>query len=116
MGIEAAGSPHRLAGIVDDEVEAIEVVAEVRREPLDARSMTEIEAEDLEAVAEARKVGLRRVAPGCIVRKARRNDRVRARTEQEDDGLVADFDASTRDECDAAAKVRGLVALRVVQR
>ena len=87
---------------------------EVAAERFDARRVTQIEAEDLQAVAHSREVGLLRVTRRRVTRKARRDDQVRAAAQQLQTGLVADLHAAAGEQRDAAAQVRKLRARREV--
>ena len=113
--VEVGRPPHRLAGVVDDEVEALAGRAEMAAEPFDARRVAEVEAEDLEPLAPLVEVGLLGVTRGGIAGEARRHDQLRAGAKQLDPGLVADLDAAAGEERDAAGEVGGLGALGEVE-
>ncbi len=115
VAVELGRPPHRLARVVDDEVEPVAGRAEVSAERLDARRVPEVEPEDLEAVAPVLEVGLRRVARGRVAREARRHDQPGAGPEQLDPGLIADLHAAAREQSDPPAQVRGLRALAEVE-
>ena len=74
MLVELGRTAHRLARIVDDEIETVTRPQQLGAERLDARRMTQIEAEDLEAVAPLGEVGFGGVAGGRVAREARRDD------------------------------------------
>ena len=115
VAIELGRPAHRLAGVVDDEVEAVPRLVQVLAEGLDARRVPQVEAEDLEPVAPLAEVGLPRVARGRVAREAGRHDQVGAGTQQLDAGLVADLHAPARQQGDAPREVCGLGALAVVE-
>ena len=60
--VEVGRPPHRLAGVVDDEVEARPRRQQLAAERLDARRVAQVEAEDLEPIGPLVEVGLARVA------------------------------------------------------
>ncbi len=115
VAVEVGRAPHGLARVVDDEVEPAARVAQVLAERLDARRVAQVEPEDLEPVAPLLEVGLLRVARRSIAREARRDDQLRTRAQQLDARLVADLDATAREQRDAAPQVGGLGALAVVE-
>ena len=84
-------------------------------EGLDARRVAQIEPEDLEPVAPVVEVGLPGVARGRVAREARRDDQVRACSQQLDPGLVADLHAPAGEQRDATAQVGRLAPLAVVE-
>ena len=108
--VEVRRTPNGLAGVVDDEVEALARGDEVAAERLDARRVPQIEAEDLEPVAPVAEVGLLRVARRRVPRKPGRDDQVRAGAQQLQAGLIADLDAPAGQQRDTAAQVRELGA------
>ena len=91
------------------------VVEQMPAERLDTRRMAQIEAEDLEPVAPLGEVGLLRIPRRRIARKAGRDDQMGAGAQQLDPRLVADLDASAREQRNAAPQVGGLRALREVE-
>ena len=118
VAIELGRPAHRLAGVVDDEVEPLTPVVPGQQEVaerLDARRVAQIEAEDLEPVGPRVEVGLARVAHRRVARKARGHDQVRAGAQQLEAGLVTDLDPPAGEQRDAAAKVRRLFALGEVE-
>src|SRR5262245_53922774 len=84
-------------------------------ERLDARRMSELETEDLQPILPLREVGLLRIASRRIAWKARRHDDVRAAAQQLEACLVADLDASAREQRHASSQFGQLRSLAVVQ-
>ena len=78
MGIEVGRTPNRLAGVVDDEIQAVARLQQLRAERFDARRMTQIEPEDLEAMSPVSEVRLARVPIRRVARKACRDDETSA--------------------------------------
>ena len=115
VAVEISRSPHRLAGVVDDEVESLPRDGQVSAESVDARGVAQVEPEHLEPVTPLAEVGLARVPGGAVTREASRDDQVRARAEQLDPGLVADLHAPAGQESDASREVCDLAALREVE-
>ena len=115
MAVELRGPPDGLAGVVDDEVEALAGRVEVVAERLDARRVPQVEPEDLEPVAPDVEVLLARIPRRGVPREARRDDQLRARPQQLDPGLVADLHAPAGEQRDPAAQVGGLGALAEVE-
>ena len=103
MVVEPGGPAHRLAGVVHDEVEALEAGEHLPAEGLDARRVPQVDAVDGETIAPRGEVGLARVALRGIVRKARRGDDTRAGTQQHDRRVIADLDARAGHERHAPA-------------
>ena len=83
-------------------------------ERFDARRVAEIEAEDLEAIVPFGKVRLLCIAARAVARKPRRHDQVRTAAQQLQPRLVADLDATARQQRDTSSEIRTLVALAVV--
>ena len=115
VAVEVGRSPHRLAGVVDDEVEPLPRGGQVGAERVDARGVAQVEPEHLEPVAPLAEVGLARVPGGAVAREASRDDQVRACAEQLDPGLVADLHATAGEESHASCEVGDLAALREVE-
>ena len=113
--VEVGRTPHGLTGVVDDEVEAAARRQQLMAERLDARRVSQIESEDLEAIAPLLEVWLPRVAGRRVARKARGHDQVRAAAQQLQARLVANLDASAGQQRDAPAEIRQLGALAEVQ-
>jgi hypothetical protein len=68
--VELRRAAHRLAGVVDDEVEPLVRRPKMLAEALDARRVPQVEPEDLEAIAPVVEVALLGV-PGCGVARER---------------------------------------------
>ena len=113
--IEGRRPAHRLAGVVDQDVEAAEAPFEVPREDLDRRRVAQVEPVDLEAVLPLREVALARVALGGVVGKARGGDHLAAGAQDLERGLEADLHPRARDHRHAAVQRGGLEALVVVE-
>ena len=114
--VELRRPSHRLAGVVDDEVEPGPGDVEVVAERLHARRVAQVEAEDLEPVGPVVEVGLLRVAQGGVAREPGRDDQLRAGAEELDAGLVADLHPAAGQEGHPAAEVGRLGPLVEVQR
>ena len=115
MAIEPGRAAHRLAGVVDDEVEPRELGVQVLAELLHAGRVPQIESEYFQPIAPVHNVRLPRVARRRITRKPRRHDDVRARAKELESCLISDLDAAACDERDASAEVGELVTFRVVR-
>ena len=113
--VELRRPAHRLAGVVDDEVQPAARGDQVRAERLDAWRVPQIEAEDLQAIAPRLEVGFAGVACRGVAREPRGDDQVRARPQQLQSGLVADLDASAGQQRHASPQVGQLRPLRKVQ-
>ena len=109
--VEIRRPPHGLAGVVDDEVEPVRVGEQLAAERFDAGRVPQIEAEDLEAIAPLLEVRLLRVPRGRVARKPRRDDQLRAASQQLQAGLVADLHAPAGQQRDAAAESASSVRL-----
>ena len=94
--VERRRPANGLAGVVDDEVEAMARLQHLAAERLHAGRMSQVEAEDLEPIAPFAEIGLARVARRRIPRKARGDDEVGARTKQLESRLIADLHAAAR--------------------
>ena len=99
-----------LAGVVDDEVEALARGDQVAAERLHARRVAQVETEDLEPMAPVAEVGFLRVARRGVARKPGRHDEVRAGAQELQAGLVADLHAPAGQQRDASAQIRQLGA------
>ena len=115
VGVEVRRAPHGLAGVVDDEVEAIARAQQFVAEGFHAGRVAQVQAEDLETVAPFAEVRLLGITRGRVTRKARGDDQVRARAQQLEPGLVADLDASAGEQGDAPAQVGQFGALAEVE-
>src|SRR5262245_4744928 len=115
MRIEPRGPANGLACVLDDEIEAGKAAFEQARERLHARREAQIEPVNLEPIAPRGEVALPRVTARRIVRKTRRHDDTRTRTEKQDRRLVSNFDAPTGHERHAAAEIGRLHAFIVIQ-
>ena len=112
VAVELGRPAHRLAGVVDDEVEPVPRRRAGARQNASTlgvwrRSRPKISSRS----PHVGEVGLPRVARGRVAREARRDDQVRAGAQQLDAGLVADLHAPAGEQRDAAAQVGGLGAL-----
>ena len=108
--VEVGWTPDGLAGVVDDEVEALARGDEVAAERLHGGRVAQVETEDFEPVTPVAEVGLLRVARRGVPREPCRDDEVRAGAEELQAGLVADLDAPAGEQRDTAAQVRELRA------
>ena len=113
--VEVGRTAHGLAGVVDDEVEPRPRGQQLAAERLDARRVTQVETEHLEAVAPLGEVGLLGVAAGGVAGEARGDDEVRAGAQQLQPGLVADLHAAAGEQRHASAQVGQLGALAEVE-
>src|SRR3989338_4678597 len=91
MPVELRRPAHRLAGVVDDEVEPGMGREELPAERLDAGRMAQVEPENLETIAPCAEIRPPRIARGRIAREPRGDDELRARAQQLEAGLVADL-------------------------
>jgi len=103
--IEVGWSADCLAGVVDDEVEAGAGAEELGAEGFDAGGVAEVEAVNLKAVAPFGEVGLGGIALSGVAGEARGDDEFGPGAQEFEAGLVADFDAASGEESDAAVEV-----------
>ncbi len=115
MRVEVGRTTDRLAGVVDDDVEARPGGHNLAAESFDTRRVAQIQTVDFEPAAPFAKVRLLRIASRGIAREARRDDQAGTRAQKLEPGLVADLDAATGQERDSAAQVRKLGSLREVE-
>ena len=115
VGVEIGRPPHRLARVVDDEVEARAGGEQVTAERFDAGRVAQVEAEDLQPVAPVGKIRFARVARGGIARKARRHDQLRTAAQQLEPRLVPDLHAAARQQRNTTAQVSDLSALAEIE-
>ena len=92
--VELRRPPDGLAGVVDDEVEAVARGGQLAAERFHAGGVAQVEPGDLEPVSPVAEIGLGRVAGRRVPRKARGDDEVRARAEELEPRLVADLHAA----------------------
>ena len=116
VGVEPRRAAHRLAGVVDDVVEARARGQHLVAERLDARRMAQIQSEHLQAMAPLVEVGLLCIALRRIARETRGDDEFRAAAQQLQSGLVADLDPPAGEQRDASGQVGQFGALVVVER
>ena len=115
VAVEIGRPPHRLAGVVDDEVEAVAGGEDVMGERLDAGCVTQIEAEHLEPTRPVGEVGLGRVSGRGITRETGDDDERRPAPQQLDAGLIADLHPSAGEQRHGAREVGELAALGEVE-
>ena len=115
VSVEAGRASHRLAGVVDDEVEAGLVLQQLAAEELDAGRMPQIEPVDRQPVAPLREVLLGRVAAGRVVGEAGGHEHPRAGAEELDRRLVADLHPCAGDQRGPSREVAGPVAALEVE-
>ena len=116
VAVEIGRAAHGLAGVADDEIEAIAGVVgragrRLRRSGCGARSRPKISRRSPQSF----EVGFGGEALGGIAREAGGDDELGAGAEELDAGLVADLDAAAGEQGDAAAEVGGLGAFAVVE-
>jgi hypothetical protein len=116
VGVEVGRPSYRLAGVVDDEIQARPRRHQLVAEGFDTRRVAQVEAEDLESIGPLVEVRLTRVAHRRVARKARRDDDMGAAAQQLEAGLVADLDAPAGQQRDPAAQVGQFGALGEVER
>src|SRR5688572_32657971 len=98
VAVEIGRAAYRLARVIDDEVEARTGGQQLAAERLDARRVPQIEPEDLETVSPVGEIGLARISLSGVAGEARGDDHLRARAQQLERGLVADFYAPAGDQ------------------
>ena len=79
--IEVRRTPYRLAGVIDDEVQAGQGGQQMPAEGLDTGRVAEVQAEDFQPVSPLREVRFRGIAGGRIAGEARADDQVGACTQ-----------------------------------
>src|SRR5438552_3251291 len=94
MLVECRRTTHRLTRIVDDEVEPVSRLEELGAKRFDARRVSEIETEDLHAMAPLFEIRFARIAGRRVARKASRDDETRAGAKKLEPCLVSDLYAS----------------------
>ena len=115
VAVEVGRTSHRLAGVVNDEIQPIASVDQVLTKGLHTRRMAQIETENLQSVTPLGEVGLLGVPKRRIAGKAGRHDQVGSRSEQLDAGLVADLHSATGEQRHPAGQVGRLPSLGVVE-
>jgi len=115
VAVEGGWTPHRLAGVVDDEVEPLPTVGEVSTERIDTRGVAQVEAEHLEVVAPVGEVRFARVPARAVAGKPSGDDQLRPGAQQLDPRLITDLDATAGEERYAAAKVSDFASLGEVE-
>jgi hypothetical protein len=116
--IEIGRPADGLAGVVDDEVEPLAALVPGQQkvaEGLDAGGVAQVEAEDLETVGPARKIGFAGVAQRRVARETRGHDQVRTRAQELESGLVADLHPPAGEQGDPAGEIGRLLALSEVE-
>ena len=82
--VELRRAAHGLAGVVDDEVQALAGGHQLLAEGLHAGRVAQVQSEHLQSVAPVFEVRLLRIACGGITRESRSDDQVRAGTQAPD--------------------------------
>jgi hypothetical protein len=113
--VEVGRAADGLAGVADDEIEAVACGKQMTAEGFDAGSVAEIKAEDFEAVRPGIEIGLSGVAGCGVARETSGDDEMRARPQEFDARLIADFNAPTGKERDTAREVGEFRALAEVE-
>src|SRR5689334_14580493 len=113
--IEIGRTPHRLAGVINDEIQSGAGVDEVPAKGLDAGCMPKIQAEDLEAMAPLFEVRLASVTGCGVTRKACRHNEVSPGTKQPDASLITDLHASAREQGNASTQISRFGAFAIIQ-
>src|SRR5262245_61690232 len=113
--VEIGWPAHGLTCVVDDEVETIARLEHLSTERLNTRRVTQVEPEDLEAIAPLLEVRLVGVSRRRIAWEPSGHDEPRTAAQELQAGLIADLDATTGQQRDASAKVGQLGALREVR-
>ena len=103
-----------MAGIVDDEVEAVARGEQVAAEGFDTGSVAKVEAEDFQPVRPGIKIRFGGIAGCGVARKARGDDKMRAAAEEFDPGLITDFDAAASQQRDSPFQISEFSALAEV--
>src|SRR5688572_10180915 len=113
--VELRRPPHRLARIVDDEVEPRAPLQQLPAERLHARRMAQIQPEDLQPVPPVVEIRLARIPPRRIPRKPRRHDQLGPAAKQFEPGLIADLHPPTGQQRHAPVQIRQFGALAEIQ-
>jgi hypothetical protein len=97
---------HRLAGVVDDKIQALAAFHQVPAERFHARRVAQIEAENFQTMTPLLEIRLARITRRRVAGEARGDDQARARAQELDAGLVSDLHTTAGQQCDAPAQVR----------
>src|SRR5260221_10188632 len=92
--IEIWRTPHRLAGVVDDEIQAFAGLEQVPAEGFHAGSVAQIETKNFEPVPPIVEIRFAGVARSGVARETRRDDKLRPGPQQLDASLIAYLYAS----------------------
>jgi hypothetical protein len=112
--VEARRATHRLAGVVDHEVEPRQRRRQMPRQRVDARRVPQVETPHLQPVAPVGEVRLACVARSGVLRKTRRHDDVAAVAQQQDRAVVPDLHARARHQRHAPRQIKAGAAPRMV--
>ena len=115
MSIEPGRTTHRLAGVVDDEVQPVVRFVQLMTERLDTGCVAQVEPENFQTMAPLPEVRLGGIPRGRVARKARGNDEMGAGAQQLDAGLIADFYPSAGEQRHATGEVGQFAALGVIE-
>ncbi len=113
--VERWRTAHRLAGVVDDEVQPVPAVEQHLAECFHARRVPEIQSVDVEPVSPVAKIRFRCVARRRVPREPGRHDELGPAAQQLESCLVADLDPATGEQCHPAAQVGEFGALDEVE-
>jgi hypothetical protein len=113
--IEVRRAPHRLARVVDDEIQPVARLQQVTAKRLDARRVAQVQPEDLQAMSPLIEIRLGCVAGGGVAREPGGDDELRPGTEELDAGLVAYLHPATSKQRHATVQVRRFGALAKIQ-
>ena len=116
VGVEIRRPSHRLAGVVDDEIQPLPRGQQLVAERLHAGRVAQVQPVDLQPVSPLGEVRLLRIACGGVARKARGHDQLGAGAQQLQAGLVADLHAPAGEQRHAPVQIRRFAALGVVER
>mmetsp|Transcript_15353 Transcript_15353/g.63770 ORF Transcript_15353/g.63770 Transcript_15353/m.63770 type:complete len:281 (+) Transcript_15353:1064-1906(+) len=116
MRVECGRPPHRLAGVVDDDVESRQVRVQPGTERLERHHISQIEPMQVQAMSKLSEVRLLCIPPRRVRGEAGGRDEGGTRAKQLQPRLVANLDARARQKRHAPRQIGGSVAHAIVER
>ena len=113
--IKLRRTPHRLARIVDDEIQTVASGQQLPAEGFDAWRVPQIEPEDFQPAAPVVEIRFAGITRGGVARKSRGDNERRAGTQKFDARLIADLDAAAGQQRHSATQVRRFGSLQEVE-